>query len=119
VQSYYSSPDTHSYLWSKYRPAILKLMVDSEEGPQQYNFFKHEISRAYPRLKRGFSFKLKVYQNKPVNDIKGSVIAQDLLKVLRSSGTASELVEDAVYEFQLDKQYNLHITKESAEGLDD
>lgn len=101
-------------IWSKYRPAILKLMVDSAESPQQYRFSGHEFKGANPKEKRGFTFTLQAQKGKAVNNIKGSEIAQGLLSVLQQSPKANELMENTTYEFSLDKHFVLHIRKEEA-----
>lgn len=107
-----SSSRIYSFVWRKYRPAILKLMVDSNDSPQQYPFSKHEIKSINPNERGGYTFTLKVHKGRSVNDIRASAIAKDLLLVLQQSKRALELVEAATYEFKLDKHFVLHITKE-------
>ena len=115
--SYYSTTITsqYTYLWSKYRPAILRLMIDSAEGPQEYKFSKHEFYNINPKEKGGHSFTLRVFEGKALNDIKTSVVARDLLGILQQSKKASELVGISTYEFVLDKNFLLHIKKEETE----
>jgi len=105
------SSTTYTYLWSKYRPAILKLMVDSDKGPQQYKFSSHEIKAINAGQKGSNAFALKVYKGKAVNDIRTSAIAKDLLLVLQDSRKAIELAETSTYEFTLDKHFVLHVTR--------
>jgi hypothetical protein len=100
------------FVWQKYRPAILKMMVDAGENPQQYQFSKHEIKSINPKERGGHSFTLRVRSGKSVNDIRSSAIAKDLLLVLQNSRRACELAEGATYELRLDKHFVLHITKE-------
>jgi hypothetical protein len=107
-----SSSRIYAFVWRKYRPAILKLMVDSSETPQQYQFSKHEIKGINPKERGGHTFSLQVRNGKAVNNIRTSAIAQDLLLVLQQSKKASELVDLATYEFKLDKHFVLHITKQ-------
>ncbi len=113
---YFSSTSNQGYasLWHKYRPAILQLMVAAEEGPQEYKFYKHEFKALNPKEK-GYTFTLEAYQGKAVNDIKGSGIAKDLLNVLSESPKASELMDEHIFEFSMDKQFILHISKHEAE----
>jgi hypothetical protein len=99
------------YLWNKYRPAILKLMVDAAEGPQQYKFSDHEFRILNPKEKGGYSFTLLAYQGKAVNNIRTSPVAQDLLGILQQSKKASELLDAFTYEFVMDKQFVLHIIR--------
>jgi hypothetical protein len=107
-----SIPRIYSFVWQKYRPAILRLMVDSNGSPQQYQFSKHEIERINPKEQGGYKFTLKVHKGRSVNDIRSSAIAKDLLLVLQQSRKALELVKSATYEFTLDKYFVLHITKD-------
>ena len=109
------SANMYIYLWKKYRPAILKLMVDSANGPQEYQFSKHEFHDVNPKEKGGYSFTLRVLQGKALKELKTSVLAMDLLAVLQSSRKALELTETATYEFMLDKQFLLHITHQEVE----
>ena len=102
---------TYAYLWRKYRPAILKLMVDSGTGPQQYKFSSHEIKAANAGQKGSHAFSLKIHLGKAVNDIRTSPIAKDLLIVLQESRKASELTEVSAYELKLDKHFVLHVTQ--------
>lgn len=107
-----SSSRIYSFIWRKYRPALLKLMVDSSESPQQYAFSKHEIKSINPKERGGYTFTLKVHKERSVNDIRKSPIAKDLLMVLQQSKKALELMDASTYEFKLDKHFVLHVTKE-------
>jgi len=100
----------YASLWHKYRPAILQLMLAAEEGPQEYKFFKHEFKALNPKEK-GYAFTLEAHQGKAVNDIKKSGVAKDLLNVLSESPKASELMDGNIYEFTMDKQFILSVTK--------
>ncbi|MBP9924811.1 MAG: hypothetical protein KBF45_02390 [Cyclobacteriaceae bacterium] len=103
--------ETYVSLWNKYRPAILKLMVDSEKEPQQYQFYGHEFKALNPKEKKGFAFTMQASEGKALNSIKSSVVAQDLLYVLAMSKRATELMGENTYEFTLNKQFNLSVTK--------
>ncbi len=106
------SMNTNIYtpLWNKYRPAILQLMVASSEGPQEYKFFGHEFKTLNPKEK-GYAFTLHAFQGKAKNNIKASIVAQDLLYVLEMSRKGSELMSEHGYEFTLDKQFVLRVKK--------
>lgn len=97
-------------LWSKYRPVIIKLMMASEGGPQQYKLFDHEF-KALNAKERNYSFELQAYQGKAVNNIKTSVVAQDLLNILNMSKKASELMNENHFTFMLDKQFVPHVSR--------
>jgi hypothetical protein len=109
--NYFTIAPSYGFFWGKYRPAILKLMVASAEGPQQYKFSAHEVRTANPKGKSGVTFTLKFHKANAVNDIKLSLIAKDLLRVLQQSKKASELSESSIYDFTLDKQFVLHVIK--------
>ena len=103
---------TYVYLWKKYRPAILNLMIASKNEAQEYKFSSHEFRDLNPK-KPSHSFTLRVHQSKAVNDVKASLVAQDLLQVLQNSERATELTNTAIYQFELDKQFILHINHEA------
>jgi hypothetical protein len=100
-------------IWNKYRPAILKMMLDSAETPQQYKLSSHEFRAMNAKQKGGYSFVLQVAKGKAINNIRDSIIAQELLEILQLSKKGSELIEEAPYEIILDKQFVLHISKMS------
>ncbi len=102
----------YTLLWNKYRPAIVKLMADALEKPQEYKFQPHEFKDVNPKEKGGYSFTMEVYKGKPQNNIKGSVVAQDLLLILQKSPRALELFNTAKFEFVLDKQFVLSVSQE-------
>jgi hypothetical protein len=98
-------------VWNKYRPAILKMMLDSLDSPQQYKLSAHEFKAMNARQKGGYTFVLQVSKGRAINNIRGSVIAQELLEILQLSRKASELIEEAPYQITLDKQFVLHVSK--------
>lgn len=103
----FSSP--YTLLWKKYRPAILKMMIDATQGPQTYQLFPHELRSITPKGKNT-SFTLRAHQGKAVTKLKDSVIAQDLLFTLSTSKKATELLEQNTYEFTLNRDYALQVT---------
>ncbi|MEM7552218.1 MAG: hypothetical protein AAF363_21215 [Bacteroidota bacterium] len=115
----------YSPIWHKYRPAILKLMVDSAQKTQEYPFSAFEFKDIDAKQKGGFAFTLRVYDCKAINDIKTSVVAQDLLAILKQSEKANQLTREAIYEFTMDKQFVFHVSREEApieekeEGLEE
>src|SRR5687768_3477152 len=98
-------------VWHKYRPAILKMMLDAAAEPQQYRLSGHEFRALNAKQKGGYNFTLQVSKGKAINNIKTSIVAQDLLEVLQLSKKATELIEEAPYEISMDKQFVLHINK--------
>lgn len=106
-------PRTYTPLWNKYRPAILKMMLDSSNEPQQYKLSSHEFKALNSKQRGGYSFTLKVARQRAQNDIRDCPMAQDLLEVLRLSRRGSELIDLDSYEIVLDKQFVLHVNKTS------
>ena len=98
-------------LWNKYRPAILKMMLESAAGPQQYKLSAHVFKAMNAKQKGGYTFVLQVSKGKAVNNIRDSVVAQDLLEILQLSPKATELSEQKPYEITMDKQFVLHISE--------
>jgi hypothetical protein len=97
-------------LWSKYRPVIVQLMLASEVSPQKYRFFDHEFKAANSKEKT-YSFELSVFGGKALNNIKGSMAAQELLSVLNMSRKANELLAEFQFEFSLDRHFMFHVTR--------
>ena len=77
----YSEASPYASIWSKYRPVILKLMLDSEKDPQQYKLFGHEFKAMGQREKSGYSFLLEVSNGKALNSIKTSTVAGPIAHV--------------------------------------
>jgi hypothetical protein len=107
---YYES-NHYASLWNKYRPVILKLMMAADGSPQQYKLSAHEFKAIGQREKTGFSFLLEASDGRAVNNIKGSNVARDLLRILQQSQKASQLMKEGVYELRMDKQFVLHVTR--------
>ena len=91
-------------LWSKYRPALLQLMIAAGDSPQRYQLFAHEFKSMNSRFRGPFTFTLQIASGRALNNIKGSPIAQDLKTILETSSRAIELMKLDPYEFTLDKQ---------------
>ena len=103
-------------IWKKYRPVILKLMIDSLEGTaQSYQFSKHEFSDVNTRKNAVFSFKMETHKGRVLHPKKASVVASDLLALLKQSAKAIELMDASVFTFVLDAQFNLTISSVLAE----
>ena len=103
--------NTYYPVWHKYRPAILKMMIDSSQEPQHYKLSDHEFRALNPKQKGGYTFTLQVTNRKATQGLKDFPVAQDLWEVLQLSPKASQLLTDSTYEFMMDKQFILHITK--------
>ncbi len=100
------------FVWAKYRPVLLKMMIAAKEGEETYNLSGHEFQDLNLKKTTGYSFSLKVFKSKLANDIKKNLLAQDLLYVLQNSNKARELTEEYTYEFQMDKDFILKVTSE-------
>lgn len=96
-------------LWKKYKPVILKLMIDAKDGPQTYALSKHEFTDLAPKKNIVYSFKIDIFKGKPLVAIKTSLVAQDFMEMIRLSGKAAELMSTATYSIEMDKQFNLHV----------
>ena len=102
---------TYTPVWSKYRPAILRMMIDAEGAPQSYQLLNHEFKQLNPTKKGGYTFSLRVSQGKAVSGLKDSVIAQDLWEILQMSRKASEMIASGTFDFSMDKQFKLHVQR--------
>jgi hypothetical protein len=101
----------YSYLWSKYRPVILKLMSAAANEPQEYRLYAHEFQALNPKQKGGYAFTLETFKGKAVNDIRKSPVALDLLQILQQSRRALELMDEAKFELSLDKNFILRVNR--------
>ncbi len=99
----------YTHLWQKYKPVILKLMVDAQEGPQSYQFQQHEFSDLNSQKPTGYSFKMEVQRNQKKNKVSSSV-ASDLLSILQSSLKSEELTTEKMYLFKLDSKFKLEVS---------
>jgi hypothetical protein len=102
---------TYTPVWNKYRPAILKMMVNSVEAPQEYKLSGHEFKAMNSKQKGGYNFILQVSKGRAINNIKESIIAQELLEILQLSKKATELIDEAPYEIAMDKHFVLRVSK--------
>lgn len=98
-------------LWNKYRPAILQFMRASSQETQQYKLSAHEFRAVGLKVRPSFAFITSAS-----NYIGTSDIARDLLFMLRQSKTGSLLLSEATYEFRMDNEFVLHITRSPAES---
>ena len=98
-------------LWNKYRPAILKMMIDCDDQPQQYKLSSHEFKAKNPKHRGGYNFILHISKGRALNHIKDSVVAQELLELLQLSKKATELTATAAYEISLDEEFVLRVCK--------
>lgn len=95
-------------LWNKYRPVLLKLMVDAKTAPQEYQLFSHEVRALAPKGK-SLGFTMRLQRNKSLTSLKDSIIASDLLHALTLSKKATELMENNTYEFTLSRDFKLQV----------
>ena len=102
-------------VWDKYRPVLLSLMVASKKEPQTYLLSNHEFIDINPKKLSGYAFIMRFHMGKSMTDIKKSLLAPDLLYILKRSARAMELSESAIYELQMDKSFNITITYEAIE----
>ena len=99
----------YTSFWNKYRPAILQLMIASEGGSKDYKLSGHEFKAIEPREKN-FSFNLRIEKGKASNLVQ-SVNARGLVEMLNTSRKACELMEEITFDFKLDKQFVLHVSR--------
>jgi len=98
-------------IWKKYRPVVLKLLVDSLGGEtQSYKLSKHEFTDANTRKSSTFAFKLETHKSRVLKPAKASVVAADLLIMLKQSAKAQELLQTHILYFVMDSQFNFSVT---------
>ncbi len=92
---------------------IIKLMSAAAQEPQQYKLYGHEFKAMGQKVKSGYSFVLEAAKGKAVNNIKGSIIAHDLLQILQTSTKAMQLMQEATYELSLDKNFIFKVSRKT------
>ena len=103
-------------IWKKYRPVVLKLMIDSLEGGiQEYNLSKHEFSEVNTKKSTTYSFKMDAHEGRATYSKKPITIATDFLAMLKSSGRAVELMSTATFSFELDSQFHFKVSAVKSE----
>lgn len=105
------SQTPYGHLWNKYRPVILRLMIDAHERPQRYVFSAHEFRRVFPKNRGSLAFILYLHRSKAINNIKTSLLAHSLVGILRESKTAVRLTESSTFELKLDENFIMHVRK--------
>lgn len=113
TMNFESSFRKYASFWSKYRPAILKMMQADLNEWREYQFMKHELTAIEQKPKGGFNFRLVISMNKPTRDSSDSDLAKDLLNMLRLSQTGLALMSTNRYEIILDKTQMLRISRQS------
>jgi predicted CoA-binding protein len=98
-------------IWNKYRPAILKLMVESANEPQQYKLSAHEFRAMTPKPKTTYTFALEAAHGKALNRISDIPVAVDLLLMLQQSNKAMELMKESTYALSMDRHFVLHVSR--------
>lgn len=112
MSQFYNPSDEYVTIWNKYRPAILKCMVECEAGPQHYQFFQHEFKALNPKEK-SYTFNLQISAGRPLKSFKAkeSRLAQQLFSVISQSKRGAELMAASDYDFVLGKNLILTVSK--------
>lgn len=105
----YSLTPPYGPLWKKYRPVLIKLMLEAKNGPQEYKLFEHEV-RSIVSVSKNPAFTMRVTDGRIVSGTKGSVMGRDLLQTLQSSAKALELLQTSTFEFTVKRDYTLGVT---------
>lgn len=111
MSQFYNLTDEYASIWNKYRPAILKCMVNCESGPQHYQFYQHEFKALNPKEKGTYAFTLQISAGRPQKMVKESRLATQLFSMISQSKRGSELLAAADYNFELGKNLELTVSK--------
>lgn len=111
MRSFQTSETPYTHIWHKYRPVILRLMVNAADSPQHYVLSPHEFRQMFPKYQTSLAFILYIHRSKALNNIRTSDLAGALLKVLQQSETAMRLTHDSTYELLLDHNFVFHVRK--------
>ncbi|MDW3191761.1 MAG: hypothetical protein R8G66_05330 [Cytophagales bacterium] len=111
-----ASAGKYTHIWQKYRPVLLNLMVaSSSKGPQTYDLSSHEFIDVNNKKTTGYSFALKIFQNRNNSEKKVNVAGLDLLAVLQQSQKSQQLTQEAAYRFEMDKNFKIQVSCEPVE----
>ena len=91
--------------WQKHMPEILLELTKSRPSAILLN--ASDFSKAGDRKR--YVFKLDVEKNTVTNNIKGSAVARDLLRVLQRNEIFIEFAQSRHFVFRMDKDFKLHI----------
>lgn len=81
---------------------------------QRYKFMKHELPGVDKSRKgKKFDFRIVIAANRVISHTPQSDVGSDLLNVLQLSQTGSALLATNRYEFVLDKQHMLSVSRQS------
>ncbi len=101
----------YGWIWEKYRPAILNLMIASSNGPQEYKLSKHEFIDSNNKRLTGYTFTLTVFEGKFDGLAKSNAVGLDLKHMLKNSAKAEDLSSEVKFEFKMDKNFVLSIAR--------
>lgn len=105
--------EEHKYLplWTKYRPAIIKMMKMAKEEQQQqdYQLSEHEFTDIGERIISRYAFNIEIKLGKVTNDISKTAVARDLVKAIEGSNFAKKLMEDSSYKINMGKDFNIKV----------
>jgi hypothetical protein len=102
--------NTYAGLWNKYRPALLKMMMNAATEPQSYQLSVHEFKAFNNGKNTTFSFDFEILDGK-ASGLKSSLVAQDLWEILRQSPKVNELIASGSYRFSMNKQFVLNVQR--------
>lgn len=105
----------YAHVWSKYKPVIVKMMVDSSEKEQEYQLSNHEFVDVNPKRVTGYSFDIEISKGRILVEPKGNLLLKDFMYVLKKSEKANVLMETRNFNVALSKDFKLTITSSEVE----
>ncbi len=97
-------------LWTKYLPVLGVLIKNAAKGVQTLQLYKNEFQATGARDLSGYSFNLEIANGKAVNDISGTAVARDLLKVLSENKTSAEILKGRRIKMSMGEAFEVSIT---------
>lgn len=95
----------YEHIWQKHMPEILLELTKSR--PRAILLNASDFHKAGDRKR--YAFKLELEKNTVSNNIKGSAVARDLLRVLQRNEKFNEVAQANHLIFGMDKDFKLHI----------
>lgn len=102
--------NTYTGLWNKYRPALLKMMINADKESQTYQLSVHEFKAFNNGKNTTFAFDFEISNGKATG-LRESLVAQDLWEILRQSPKVNELMASASFRLSMNKQFVLNVQR--------
>mgnify|MGYP006203184077 CR=1 FL=1 len=96
-------------IWLKYLPVVLINLKKASTVEQEIILSEHEFTAVGARHNAGYSITIKMEKGKVINDLSGSAVARDFVKVLQQNEEIARILKQGSYKFSMGKGFILRI----------